>query len=237
MRESMRTTYKQKFDNILLRENGKINYRLYTTKKNEYIIHVKVPSEVIKKFYYDVVIYFYADENVKSGGQNLLKYQTKFFSNDPAFVYNYAHTFLIKKLFFEDLKVRMSKEAIKLEAKEKNPQNIVGYVKSIYFAYLFMSQSNLFNTIRWKGAEKYVKSTFVDTIRPADEVITDRQEEEKKRDKRKKIVVDKATAKALGRYNLSGEAKERLVTTTKTVPKVKATKMTKATKPTRKSGH
>ena len=46
----------------------------------------------------------------------LQNYYVKFFSNDPAFVYTYAHTFMEKEIFVDELKDRMSKIAVKKAA-------------------------------------------------------------------------------------------------------------------------
>ena len=47
-------------------------------------------------------------------------------------------------MFIKELKDVMSKEAIKKVAQEKNPSNQVGYVKSLYFAYLIFKKENIF---------------------------------------------------------------------------------------------
>jgi hypothetical protein len=67
-RESIRANYTNRFNNILLRENGIINYYTYKSSTNDYIIHIKIPSELVKKFYYDVVIRFYTDSKVADLG-------------------------------------------------------------------------------------------------------------------------------------------------------------------------
>ena len=127
MREFMRKTYMSKFDNVLLREKGSISYYLYHDKKrNIYWAHIKVPSEVVKEFYYDLVFKFTANEKVSGGGQDLFEYNVQFYSNDPAFVFTYAHVFLENNLFIKELASKMSKEAIKKKPTEKNPSNDVG---------------------------------------------------------------------------------------------------------------
>lgn len=231
VKEAIRADYTRKFNNILLRENGKINYFLYKDeKKNAYYILIKIPSEVIAKFYYDVVIKFTADENVKEGGQNLEKYNIQFFSNDPAFVFTYAHTFMDNDLFIKELSPRMSKEAIKKKAVEKNPQNLNGYVKSIYFAYLFMKQRGLFKKVQFDAAQPFVINGLLFNIEDADEKIRKRQEEEAKRDKRKKINVDKNTLRNINKIGISSDSRDRLVTDTKrtkSVGKISAINSTK----------
>ena len=56
-REMYRQLYTGKLDKIMVREMGHIDYKLYVGKK-KYYIHFKIPSEIIEKFYYDVVIEF-----------------------------------------------------------------------------------------------------------------------------------------------------------------------------------
>lgn len=231
VRESIRTDYTRRFNNILLRENGKINYFLYKdSKKNCYYALIKIPSEVIKNFYYDVVIKFFADEKISENGRNLEKYYVQFFSNDPAFVFTYANTFLNNDLFIKELAPKMSKEAIKRKAKEKNPQDLVGYVKSIYFAYLFMKQRGLFKVVHFDSAEPFIINNILFQIENADDKIRKRQEEEEKRDKRKKINVDKNTLRNINKIGISSTSQERLVTTTKRTTSVKKTSAINKTK-------
>ena len=58
-RELIKKSYQQKFDNIMLRENGKVTYYLFhEPKKQIYWAYIKVPSEVVDHFYYDVIFKF-----------------------------------------------------------------------------------------------------------------------------------------------------------------------------------
>ena len=223
-RESIRANYTNRFNNILLRENGIINYYTYKSSTNDYIIHIKIPSELVKKFYYDVVIRFYTDSKVADLGRNLSKYYFQVYSNDPAFVYTHAYVFLKNNLFFKDLQSKMSPKALKQVPKVTNPTKELAYVKSIYFAYLFMTNRNLFKTAAWSNAEPYVASKLINNIMPAEDKIRLRQEEGAKISKRKQIVIDKNTAKKLHKLNLSDGAKESLVVTTDKVPTIKKTK-------------
>lgn len=186
-REMFRSLYASKLDKIILRENNKIDYKLYYTNNNEYYIHIKIPSEVIEKFYYDVVVKFYTDNPSLSIETNLQKYYVKFYSNDPSFVYTYAHTFMEHDLFIDELKDRMSKLAIKKAAEEKNPNNVVGYVKSLFFCYLIMKNKGLFVKTKYSMyGTKFNKSQLLKEIEPADEKIDKRRkaEEEKKKKNR-----------------------------------------------------
>ena len=102
-REMYRNHYMNKFNALMVRERGKFDYTLYKDKDN-FIIHIKVPSETVKDFYYDVVIYFYPKDKAVLSQKVLDRYHVKFYSNDPSFVYTFAYAFEKNKLFFEDRK-------------------------------------------------------------------------------------------------------------------------------------
>lgn len=191
-RELFRNLYKSKFDTVLLREAGNISYTCYKDG-NRYIIHLKIPSEVVTKFYYDVVIEF-----TPTGitGINLDKYNARFYSNDPAFVYTFAHAFIENKLFFDDCKSKMSKQAVKKVAVEKNPKNQIGYVKSLYFAYLYMKRSGLFNRLRFDSESKrYTKTGLLFNIVHSDIKIADRQSKGEELNKQNRIEKRKEESK------------------------------------------
>lgn len=177
-REAIAANYRQKFERLLMREHGLIGYQIYKDmKKNEFYIHLRIPSEVVPKLYYDTVLKFYADENVKESGKNLLKYNVQFFSNDPSFVYTYSYVFIKNNLFIDSLKSKMSKEARNEAPDVTNPGKNVGYVKSIYFAYLYMRSRGLFeyNSFTSQGID-YKPSLLLNKITNADDKIEERIE-------------------------------------------------------------
>ena len=150
--------------------------------------------------------------------------------SDPAGFMEKVNAFMEKGLFIEELRYKMSQEAINRPATEKNPNDSVGYVKTIYFAYLYMKQRGLLKQVSFKSAEKFDKNVFGSRIMIVDAKLELRADEEKKRDKRKKLVIDKGLERQLRKYNIGDKAKERLVTTTKTTAKVKNTKAVNAVK-------
>lgn len=236
-REILRVRYSKKFDNILLRENGKIEYHLfYNHKNNEYWAYIKVPSEVVKRFYYDVVFKFSANAS-KGGGDDLFDYNMKVYSNDPAFVFTYAHAFAKNNLFIKELSGKMSRQALTQDAKEKNPTNDVGYVKALYFAYLLMKSKKLNRIARFKTECRDLDPAFLmNHIEPADDKIRKRQEEGAKVSTRKKIEVDQTTLRNIKKYTNSDTDMSRLqIRTTKSVSKIKnsANGNAKTTKRTR----
>ena len=164
-REMYRTMYMNKLDKIMVRENGKAEYHLFKDKGELYYAYIKVPSEVIENFYYDVIIEFrQPDKDKKIHNDRTLKnYKVRFYSNDPSFVFTFAHAFIKNDMFIKNYSDKMSKEAIKKVAKEKNPTNQVGYVKSLYFAYLIMSKRRLFDKNKYLNTynESAVKRNII----------------------------------------------------------------------------
>lgn len=175
-REIYRELYTSKYEKVMVRELNKVDYIIYKAK-NSYYIYIKVPSEVVPKFYYDVVIKLSPPKEILSGGNNLKNYEAQFFSNDPAFVFTFAHAFRKAGLFIEELSVRMSKKALKDKPKEKNPKEEIAYVKSLYFAYLIMKDKGLFNKLIIDPKSiKYNEKGLISQIMPADQKIEERQE-------------------------------------------------------------
>ena len=169
-----RVLYTEKWDNIRFRENGKIKYYLYTDNNDTYYIHMKVPSEKAVGIYYDVVVQFYPDKersNVLSFDSTLDKYYVRFFSNDPHFIFTFAHAFMVKDLFIMDLKSKVNKLVVDKNPDTTNKENQIGY-----FVYLEMKRLGLFNKRRFKSeAVKYKKNEFLKTVEHADNKISDRQ--------------------------------------------------------------
>ena len=80
--------YVDKWKLILTREGGKIEYKLYKDKHSCYC-HIKIPSEIVPKFYYDVVIKM----DITRDSMNLIDSPVQFFSIDPHFNYVFAYAF------------------------------------------------------------------------------------------------------------------------------------------------
>lgn len=184
-----RDLYTEKFDKILLREAGKIDFKLYKdAKKDEYYVHIKIPSEVVPKFYYDVVVQFYTADNAKRTENDLTNYFVRFYSNDPAFVFTFLHVFNKNDMFVKALESKSPKLAIKEKPKEKNPLGVIGYVKSLYFAYLVMKLKKLFIKANFDMyGTPFDQKMLVGLVEHADKKIADRQEAGVRIEKEKKV--------------------------------------------------
>lgn len=221
--------YRDKLDKILLREGGRVKYKLYKSK-NRYYIHFKIPSEVINKFYYDTVIEFYTDDPLKEKSVSLRDYYVRFYSNDPAFCYTFGHSFIKNELFVTDLLPKMMREVRRTVAKEKNPKNLVGYVKSLFFAYLLIGDYGLFSKdIYDRTAEKYNKNKLLGLIEHAEDKIRKRKEEEEK--ERKKRARQKENDNRFNRENTTkSTSSSKNIINTKNVNKIKSVRKSRRTK-------
>ena len=227
-RNMYRDLYMTKLDKLLVREMGKIDYKLYKSKK-EYYVYIKIPSEVIEKFYYDVVIEFSEPEDKSLIDSTLKNYNVKFYSNDPSFVYTFAHAFIKNKLFIKELESVMSAEAIKKVAVEKNPSNQVGYVKSLYFAYLILKKENVFDKKKFILAKDINWKDLIKNITPADIKISQRQDAAKEKaakNKRVKEELERVRKKAI---------QKDIPLATKAVQNTSATKVIKTINKTKKT--
>ena len=181
----------------------------------DYIMYLKIPSETVNNFYYDVVISFSTTNAIHAIGNDLFDYNVKFFSNDPAFVFTFAHSFIKNKMFFEDLIPKMSKQAIAEKAKVRNPKELIGYVKTLYFAYLFMKDHGYNKKDQWSSAVNYDKKYLLLDVMDADTKIRMRQEnrhdkaENTKPKEKKKNFIDQGATSNITRRKGAGRLTRR----------------------------
>ena len=137
-RDAYRAQYMEKFDALYMREAGRIKRTLYYDKvRDVYFCHIKMPSETVEKFYYDVVIRFYTDDNAERVNSSLTNYQVQFFSNDPAFIYTYLYVFRKLDMLVMDLKGKCPKLSMTQRPVERNAYLDVGKafeVEDVVFA-------------------------------------------------------------------------------------------------------
>lgn len=178
-RDIARSTYNDKFAKMMLKCAGKIGYLLFKDhtpgKANtRFVIYIQMPSEKIDKFFYDVVIDFTAIDDVTRRINKLDDYYVRFFSNDPNFIFTYAYAFKKNGLLVPECINKVGEKALKEPPTTTNPNNLAGYVKSIYFAYLFMRLRGLFNKAMWQNAATLpeMKIYLEKTIPPFEQKLT-----------------------------------------------------------------
>ena len=213
------TMYKKKLDALWMRENGKIDYFLFKDSDKRYFVYIKVPSEKVKNFYYDVVIEFFASDPNIIASNTISKYNVKFYSNDPAFAFNFGYAFIKNGIFVDDLETKMAKMVRTTAATTTNKKNEIGYVKSIYFAYLIMKAKGLFLKQMFDTyGRKYSKTTLLQMVQHSNQKLASRQSAEA--DEKK----DEQLFNKLQRDNPLASARAVSSTRTTTVTKTSNTK-------------
>lgn len=144
-RDSLELLYRSKLSQTIS-ENGEIKYTcLKSSDSHTYYIYFLMPSESTKGFNYDVVIQLDCPKGEGKSTGDIKNYTVKFFSNDPSFTFTYAHAYKSHGLLIPILERKGNLRALNTKANVRNPDNVVGYVKNIYFAYLLMKKYNLFD--------------------------------------------------------------------------------------------
>ena len=175
-RDMYRKMYKEKYDNLLVREQGKILYKIYKTNNatDSYFIHFKIPSENLANLYYDTVIELWTKDNLQKSAANLRMYNIRVYSNDQAFIFSFAYAFNKNGLFIKELKEKMNKTALTTKGDARNPRADIWYVKSLCFAYYTMERYNLFSRpMLNQNSIKYNHSEFLKAVMFSDDKMAE----------------------------------------------------------------
>lgn len=126
-----------RFSKLLSSRMKDFTCKLYK-EKEDYYFHVTVPSETFKEITYDIVVKLTPSNDACKSESSLFNYKCQFFSNSPAFVFTYAYVFNKDGNLINFLSNKISAKALKEEPNIKNPVQIYGYEKSLYFAMLYI---------------------------------------------------------------------------------------------------
>ncbi len=141
-----RSTYEKELM-ALESKNGKVKYTVYRQSNKKggsiFYIHFLIPSST-KDFFNDTVIEFKPNEDDNNAIKTIKSFNVRFFSNDSNFVYTYAYTFKSHGVLINELEKLLPFRSIMQKPTMRNPDNAMGYNKSIYFAYLVMVRDDLF---------------------------------------------------------------------------------------------
>lgn len=115
--------------------------------KDSVIAKVKVPSErnsILTDFvFYDVILEFIKSEGASD--TSFREWDVKVFSNCPSFTFGFTYVFNVNDALTSVVKKnKFSKKALKLEPKEKNPQELSGIDKSLWYAVKKLSEDGMF---------------------------------------------------------------------------------------------
>ena len=149
--------------------------------------------------------------------------------------------FLKNDLFFEDMKPKSSKIALTKDPKEKNPYELPGYSKILYFAFLYMKHKNLFNKAVFEhSSQLYDKKKVLAMVDHTDDKLAARQaagerqaaqiRKEKADERRRQNDTPSSRINSLP----TGNANVRRTVTTSNASSVRTTNRTRTTKTTKR---
>jgi hypothetical protein len=135
-RERIKKDLADRFQVLMVKAKGEIVHQVYTDG-DDFVVHLRVPSETIEGLKYDVVLRLHPE----TADQALSDYRMTLFSNSPHFVFTYAYVLNQKGSLEETVKGKMSSKALDEEPKIRNPIETWGFEKSTYFACLYLRHS------------------------------------------------------------------------------------------------
>lgn len=168
------------------------------------IVHIKVPSETVKDFYYDVLL-----ELNRAGAKRFQDCHIKIFSNCPSFVYTYAYVFYHLKddelgtdnmivdryeqkiprerLMIKNAETKLGKRVVTERPDVRNPYGLPLFDKSVYYAIFYLLEHIDFNRAMFN---KYITSEreLFSSIPNFDKLMIDRKlaEQKQKEGKRRR---------------------------------------------------
>ena len=161
-------------------------------KENSYYFHIKIPSEKFSTLLYDVIIKLVPQDTSVLVENTLKNYNLQFFSNSPAFVYTYAYVSKKDKLLLPFLENKLNKQALTKPPTIKNPIEIYGFEKSIYFALLYIEYKNyhIKSALPVVMQKNFKETDIVRNCRHSDDIMKEynleKQKEKAKKDAEKR---------------------------------------------------
>lgn len=216
-------------------KNDKVKYTVYKQSKIgggvTYYIHFLIPSST-KGFFHDVVIEFNPNPDDSISDKTIKKYTVRFFCNDDNFVYTYAYAYKSHGVLITELEKLLPFRSIAQKPTMRNPDNAMGYNKSIVFAYLIMIRDNLFLK---DNLNRICKNAGINTIKNSIDNFDKKKQERnkitqeakaafKKQEPKNKVIKSK---NLLGNMLPSIPKITKIVNNSKTVKKVSGVKKAK----------
>ena len=193
-RNALTSMYSLKFFKILVDYNNKIEYSAIKDKQGNFWCIMKIPSENIPKFFYDVIYKFSPAKAGDEHDTKLEDYKVQFFSNDPAFAFTFSYAYHKNGLTIPELEKKYSSEAISDKPKTTNPNLVINYAKILYFGYLAIKKYKLTEKDKYKDGTVNFKE-----IACTEDKIAERIKQQKKYGTKTKRTVTKTTGKSTAR--------------------------------------
>lgn len=151
------------------------------TKGDSYLVHYRIPSEspLCKDVLYDVVLEFIPlDAGVKNQ-PTLDNYDVRVYTNSPSFTFTFTYAFAKYGLLIPWLRNKCIAECLKTPALEKNPQNIIGTDKSVWFAAYHFQRTSMKYKTRFSQYINTTKEKLEEVVLTQEKMLIKRARSEK----------------------------------------------------------
>lgn len=254
--------YRERYDVLRKDKSKPFRHDVYTmTPGNRIAVHIKVPSETVDKFYYDVLLELSAEKSAVDFGDC----DVKVFSNCPSFVYSVAYVFAHwnpdtgkverggKGMMIDMLKGKLPRDRMLIPGLEnklgrdpvhdapvtRNPMGLPMFDKSIYFAVFYLmddvSFASVMNNHRFRTTRQVFDNVaFFDQLMRERKRLENRQKEAKAKATRSTEKEFRSKERAVDRRNQSGMMKPMRAKTVSAVKSTRSPKTTSAVKTTRR---
>lgn len=215
----------------LLAKAKTFKFKVYKVKNN-YLFHFYIPSEeFVNSLFYNVCILFEEHDELTGSEKTINNHHLKLFSNSPNFMFTYTYALNQNKMIIPFLLSKCSKRALTEAPTLRNPIEVYGFEKSIYFACRYIMDNQLNNIFeiennRFLYNETKLKSEIMSQEKKYEENKKIKKEVAEKKREAKKAAKGSQNATTVSKFKTQAEKKETKVST----PKRKAVRVIKRKK-------
>jgi hypothetical protein len=132
---------------------NKIKVRAFK-ENNDYFIYTQVPSESNDEYpdsapiHYDVIIQLIPPNKASLAWDSIREYDVKVFSNIPSFVFTFNYVYHRQRALIDMPRGYYTQKALMEKARVRNPLNLLGIDKSLWFTIYYCDDRRLFRRLQ-----------------------------------------------------------------------------------------
>lgn len=163
----------RRYDAVTKMMGKKVRTDVYMENENSFYFHMLIPSDMNANTY-DVVLHVYDLYNDGTAG-SLKDWNIQFFSNCPSFVFTYATAYNEAELSIPFLNKRYSNVVLHQLPAIKNPDLVIGWDKSIFYALHTLMTTITLNQrfVVKRNAKPFDPKALFDIIRTEEQIMSD----------------------------------------------------------------
>lgn len=138
-------------------------------RKEDYVLLIRIPSErnhrAVKPVFYDVIFEFYPRNADNRSSMYVNEYGVRIFSNSPSYMFTFTYvynergllpTFVPKRYYME--------ECLTKEPEIRNPIELLGVEKTIWYSIKFLERNQLLQKSRLNAIASTQRTTVVEIL-------------------------------------------------------------------------